>query len=42
MSALEGNMQINLAEEDYKDTDWIHVAKDRFHWWVHMNAVMKL
>jgi len=31
-------MQMNLAEADYKDTEWIHVAQDRFHWWVHVNT----
>ena len=42
MPAREGNMQMNLAEADYMDTECIRVAQIRFHWWVHVNTVMKL
>jgi hypothetical protein len=38
MPAREGNVQMNLAEADYKDTEWIRVARDRFHCWVHVNT----
>jgi hypothetical protein len=35
-------MQMNLAEVHYKDAEWIYVAQDRFHSWVHLNTVMNL
>jgi hypothetical protein len=36
----EDNITVHLREIGWKDVDWIHLAKDRDHWWVLVNTVM--
>jgi len=38
----EDNIRMDLMEVGWECVDWIHVGKDRNHWWSLVNTVMNL
>jgi hypothetical protein len=38
----DGNIEMNLKENECGDVDWIHLTQDRNQWQVPVNVIMNL
>jgi hypothetical protein len=36
------DIRLDLREKGWEDMDWIHLAQDRYQWWLHVNTSMNI
>jgi hypothetical protein len=41
-SRWEDNIKMDLKEIGWEGMDWMHLAQDRYQWWVFVNMIMNL